>query len=691
MPMKKQILLFFTALALPSFGIAQCTTSNATACRCEDSTQTNCDLLPDIQVGHPPFYDIGATYGVIEYSQTGHGADDGRLRVSVSTPNPGFGPLEIHTTNVFVCGTDTFVGTAPSICPDGISYPRILINQRIFHKNGNTMTYYDRAAGTMTYHPTHSHMHVDNWGNYTLRTRDTTESNPLNWPLIGFGTKLAFCVMDYGTCEGWPDHCLDTAGNSLNINSDFPNYGLGGGSYSCSNSVQGISSGYIDIYWTSLDGMWIDIPPGTCNGDYWIVTEVDPNNNFLEADETNNVYAAPYQLTQQEPNPATQTTKVNIANSILSLCQGESTTLTADNTISGANYLWSNGDTTQSTTVSSAGIYSVEFSTPCGTGQSFAVEVSVFNPPAAPSTVNDTIPTPGSAVLSATGVGVINWYDAPIGGNLLATGSSFITPSINTTTIFYAETQEAHSGQSFQVGPVDSSVAAGTSSTTDQYLTFDVYNTLVLHSVKVYALTAGTRTIVLSDNQGTVLQSAVVNVNTGMTVVDIDFLIDPGTGYRLSRTGGELFRNNVATGLTYPYTIDNFCSITGSSQGTDYYYFFYDWSLQLPGTSCESSRTPAVAMVTAPNSIADVNKMNSLKVYPNPANNILNISFSLAGSNQIRLDLLDATGRLVLSKSVSSSSGMFSEQFDMNHFPRGVYSVHVLSNDKNYYHKLILQ
>lgn len=86
--------------------------------------------------------------------------------------------------------------------------------------------------------------------------------------------------MDYGTCSGWADHCVDTLGNFMNSNSDFPNYGLGGGSYSCSNSVQGISSGYMDIYWTSLDGMWIDIAPGTCNGDYWIVTEVDPNNFF---------------------------------------------------------------------------------------------------------------------------------------------------------------------------------------------------------------------------------------------------------------------------------------------------------------------------------------------------------------------------------------------------------------------------
>lgn len=689
--MKTKLLFLLLCIVVPVINYAQCTTSNATSCRCEDSTQTDCDLLPDIQIGHPPFYDLGDTYGVVEYSQTGHGVDNGRLKVSVSTPNPGFGPLEIHATNIFICGTDTFVGTAPGICPDGITYPGILINQRIYHKSGNTMTYYDRAAGTMTYHPTHSHMHVDNWGNYTLRTRDTSESNPLLWPIIGAGTKLAFCVMDYGTCAGWEDHCLDSAGNSLNDNSDFPNYGLGGGNYNCSSVIQGISSGYIDIYWTTLDGMWIDIPPGICNGDYWIVTEVDPNQNFLESDESNNVYAAPFTLTQQEPNPATQTTRVNISNSALNLCQGESTTLTVDNSLANASYLWSNGDTTASTMVNTAGIYSVEISTACGTGQSFSVEVNVFNPPSAPVTVNDTIPTPGPAILNASGTGTINWYDAASGGNLLGTGNVFITPSINTTTSFWAESVEEHNGLSFQLGPQDSSVATGASSTTNQYLEFDCYNTVILHSVKLYALSAGTRTIELSDNQGTLLQSKIVSVNAGMTVVILDFLITPGTGYRLSRSGGELFRNNNANGLNYPYTIDNFCSITGSSQGTGYYYFFYDWNLRLPSNQCVSPRVPALAVVANPNSIADVNRLNSLQVYPNPAKNELSVRFELENSSSLVLDLVDATGRIVCSKKLNAYSGTYNERFELEALPRGVYGVHILSDDKNYYHRVVLQ
>lgn len=46
----------------------------------------------------------------------------------------------------------------------------------------------------------------------------------------------------------------------------------------------------------------------------------------------------------------------------------------------------------------------------------------------------------GSVTLSATASGgTINWYDAPTGGSIVNTGSSFITPFLNTTTTYYVE------------------------------------------------------------------------------------------------------------------------------------------------------------------------------------------------------------------------------------------------------------
>lgn len=325
-----------------------CTTTNAGGCKCSDLISTDCDLLPDIKIARPPLL-VSGTSGVIEYSQSGNGVNDGRLRISVSTTNTGFGPLEVRAQSIFVCGTDTFTGTAPSICPDNITEPRQLIRQRVYHKNNGTMTYYDRDAGSMTYHSTHGHMHVDDWGIFTLR-KQTANPDPLTWPVVGNGAKLAFCLMDYGSCSTYNGHCVDDNNNVL-VNANFPNYGLGGGSYGCSATVQGISSGYTDIYYQGLDGMWINIPPGTCNGDYYIVAQVDPLNYFLEANENNNIMAVPFTLTKQSGGTPVVTTSGATV-----FCQGDSVTLTAGPAL---NYVWSSGQTTQSIIVKLPGSYRV--------------------------------------------------------------------------------------------------------------------------------------------------------------------------------------------------------------------------------------------------------------------------------------------------------------------------------------------
>ena len=190
--MKKIILPGLLLMVLPFFTNAQCTTTNATSCVCETTGSTNCDLLPDIHVARPPLL-VSGSNGIIEYSQSGNGANDGRLRISVSTPNIGHGPLEVRTTNRYICGTDTITGTAPATCTNTGLPPKQLVVQRVYKKNGNSMSFIDRNAGSMTYHPTHGHMHVDDWGVYSLRIQ-TNDPNPMNWPVpvISFETPTTF-------------------------------------------------------------------------------------------------------------------------------------------------------------------------------------------------------------------------------------------------------------------------------------------------------------------------------------------------------------------------------------------------------------------------------------------------------------------------------------------------------------------
>ena len=346
----KSYLLAILLITIPALIYAQpCTVNDATGCVCEDGS-TDCLLLPNIKIAYDVLVDPSDNP---EYSNV--------LRISVSTPNVGHGPLRVLATNNFVCGTDTLWNSNITVCPDG-STPSQLVKQRIYKKEGNVMTYIDRWAGTMTYHPTHNHSHFDEWGIYTLRIPDANEPDPLKWTIIGEGSKLGFCLMDYGSCEYYDGHCRDENDNILTT--DAPNYGLGGGGYSCGTSNQGISAGWTDIYYYNLDGMFINIPNGTCNGDYMVVVQVDPKNSLLEENEDDNIMVAPITLTKQtNPASVTPTTSITI-NGPTTICDGEQTELSVPRT--GTDYLWSNGETTSTITVTTAGTYTCQVITPCG-------------------------------------------------------------------------------------------------------------------------------------------------------------------------------------------------------------------------------------------------------------------------------------------------------------------------------------
>ena len=375
--MKKIKLLSFL-FVFPLLANSQCSTTNATSCQCPPGGGTNCDLVPDISIARLPLNQSGNYTEYPQVCSPSCSGNDGRLRIGVSTPIIGYGPLETRGTSKYVCGTDTVdagtIANIPAACPITGDPPHQLINQRIYHKSGNSMLFTDRAAGSMTYHPSHGHQHVDDWGIYTLRLPNG-DPDPLNWPIIGTGAKLGYCLIDLGNCNSSSGYCTDSAGNILN-SSNIVNYGLGGGNYGCSNTVQGITNGYMDTYSQNLDGMWVNIPSGLCNGTYYVVVQIDPHNYFQETDENNNVVAVPITLTQQSPLPTASIT----ASANPNLCSGDNITLTAN---FGTAYSWSNGATTQSIAVSNAGNYVVTVTNSCGTATSspFTVTVTTANPP----------------------------------------------------------------------------------------------------------------------------------------------------------------------------------------------------------------------------------------------------------------------------------------------------------------------
>ncbi|MDX2001115.1 MAG: T9SS type A sorting domain-containing protein [Chitinophagales bacterium] len=601
--MKRFFYLFIVCWFSTSVYGQSCTISNGTNCLCADGT-SNCALLPDLSIS---WYALeNNSGGPTEYSQSGNGANDGRLRVTGLTPNTGYGPFTVRGTDYFICGSDTIYDPSRTIttCPDG-SYPKNLLHQRIYSKNGNAISYIDRWAGGQTYHPTHGHNHVDDWVTFTLRTQDPNEPDTLLWPIIGYGAKIGFCLMDLSNCQSSYGACRDVqmlygAGNILapSLN-NIPNYGMGGGAYNCSPVEQGISVGYADIYDEGLDGMWITIPPGTCNGDYWIVAQVDPLNNFLESNENNNWTAIPFTLTQQTPSGSATATILPLGS--LKLCNNGTVELQA----SGANsYLWSNGATTQNITVSDTGKYFVSTTSQCGAAVSDTITVTKIIS-AVDATQNDTTCLNTSAELTASGSGVLNWYDAVSGGTQIGTGSSVYIPSLTADVTYFVENVITQSSPSQRLGPVThqgSSYSGGT--TYNGYVQFDALSDFTLQSVTTFTTYPGVRTIELRDNNGLVLADTTVNIDTGATVIGLNFAVPAGSDYELGTneaqnqsTFGTVtpYLKRSDSGVSYPYTLSNVAELTGSPFGQDFYYYFYDWVVQSGSYTCASPRVPVTA------------------------------------------------------------------------------------------------
>jgi Zn-dependent metalloprotease len=258
------------------------------------------------------------------------------------------------------------------------------------------------------------------------------------------------------------------------------------------------------------------------------------------------------------------------------------------------------------------GTYTVVLTASNGNGPDVMTKVDyiVVELPAAPSVTDDNICEDNSASLSASGGGGnLNWFDSPTGGTLLFTGPNYNTPVLTTTTSYYVEEDIPSLVQN--IGPPDNTFGGGGFFNGNQHLVFDCTSPVTLNTVKVYANGAGNRTVELRNSTGTVLQSAVVNIPDGEQVISLGFDIPVGSDLQLGtlvNSNQDLYRNN--DGPSFPYIVGGGeVTITTSSPGTDYYYFFYDWEIQSPG--CTSERTQVTATVN-PNSDATITPVSAL-------------------------------------------------------------------------------
>lgn len=730
--MNKFYALFFAFFVSISFSYAQCTTENSIGCECKDSDEIACDLLPDITVSwqwgigdyeeFPP--GEGLQSGEINYPDnwfeiTPEVEAMGRIRVGARTPNIGSGPLNLRGADKdgyrwMICYdsgvADTFSVYDPdwneeSYCPDG-SAPKHISIQRVYQKKADgSMGFYEVMVGTMEYHPTHGHMHFNEWTIMSLRIPDPNNmENPLEWEIVGDGAKVGFCVMDLGNCSSENAGCRDdesvyNEGNLLSQD-DFPNYGLGGGGYGCSPVSQGISVGYNDTYGSYLDGMFLNIPLGTCNGDYAVVLEVP--QVMLEERLDNNFTWFPVTLTQQTGVPNVPEITSSATNLV---CEGDNISLSID-APDNTTLLWSDGSTSESIEINQAGTYSVtvtseEFS--CPTTKNIVVS-TISNPILESVTVCKN----ENAELSVESEYDVTWYDESM--NVVGSGLSFTTPILNESVNYYVTSSfsdnnvgpEQHEGGSNYSG---GSNAIG-------FLSFDALSSFTLESVSVYTEEPAERKFILMNEAGEVVAEHTEFIGfcaDEPQVVELNFEIPAGTNYQIgtdaevnvSSVGGEnpqLKRTGTNGGLSYPYVLDGKVSInkavyygqgvddSGGDDYTTYYYYLYNWVIAGEPIECD----PVVFPVTVEDCSSIDEVLVDMSVYPNPTEGLVAINLSLETESNVGLTLSNSIGQSVYYENLGKLTKL-DKSFDWSMLPKGIYTISFNINNQKTFEKIVLQ
>lgn len=297
----------------------------------------------------------------------------------------------------------------------------------------------------------------------------------------------------------------------------------------------------------------------------------------------------------------------------LEFCEGGSVMLTST---AGASYLWSNGETTQSISAALSGSYSVDVTDICGDElSSNVIDVVALAGPGVPDVSDVVIPGPGSATFTGTSDELL-WYDTVDGTIPVETGNTYMTPVITETTSYWVEDVQIYGGLQ-AVGAPDSTDNEGAYHTnSNNYILFDAHEEFILKTVKVYANGTADRTINVIDNLGNTIHSGTYNIPDGESTVTLDYLIPAGTGYGLRSTTGnpQLWRYfDTTNGAGYPFDLGSLCTITSSSiagaNQYNYYYFFFDWQIETPMTSCVGPRIEVVASI-APEGCTDSTACN---------------------------------------------------------------------------------
>jgi hypothetical protein len=246
-----------------------------------------------------------------------------------------------------------------------------------------------------------------------------------------------------------------------------------------------------------------------------------------------------------------------------------------------------------------------------------AVNATINPVPADPTTTNGTLCGTGSTTtLSASGPGIF-WYDDAVGTNQVGTGGNWITPTLNATTTFYAQSFDGTCGSNFIPATA---------------------NLVSLPTVYVGPDTA-------------------IEIGTA-------FILDAGPGFV-----SYLWSTSDQTQQLTVYGPDTFCVEVTDANG------------------CIATDCAVIDFFVGVNEQIGNDVFN---LYPNPATENVNIAFAEKMKNAI-VSIVDVSGKIIFSAHISNIDAGTSKSINTSDLSSGVYFVRISSDGGQVYGKLVVE
>ncbi|HCC31521.1 MAG TPA: hypothetical protein DEQ03_15955 [Marinilabiliales bacterium] len=109
-----------------------------------------------------------------------------------------------------------------------------------------------------------------------------------------------------------------------------------------------------------------------------------------------------------------------------------------------------------------------------------------------------------------------------------------------------------------------------------------------------------------------------------------------------------------------------------------------------PLSDCGPGEAQTLAVAVKPLGIGQQSSQKDITIYPNPVTDEVTIDIKNLGKNVVT-QIIDIRGNLIRQSKGQSSDGHYYESFDLSNYARGVYYIHVWSNQKSYIEKIVIQ